>query len=55
MCGDRPADNADRFCFMQAAARAVHATGKVTSNVCVDVAGENPKPGGQLIGYEHLT
>lgn len=55
-CGNKVADGIDEFCFLKTAARQVqNATrSKKPSSVpfCLDIAGENPRPGGGLIGYD---
>lgn len=56
MCGGKVADEPDQFCFFKTAARqiknATDSTGHTSIPFCLDIAGENPRPGGTMIGYD---
>lgn len=57
LCGNREANAPDEFCFFKTAARQVlNATKGVKPGssipFCLDISGENPRPGGGLIGYD---
>ena len=55
-CGDKVADESDHFCFIKTAMRkltsASNSNRETSFPFCLDIAGENPNPGGSLIGYD---